>query len=106
MNDPLVILGIAGSIRQGSFNRLALQAAQGLAPEGTTVETFDIKGLPGFSQDDEANPPDQVVDLGTIGRGKRRHSEPLSHNGRDPLWSSDHSRSSSMSAFSFARLRR
>ena len=63
MNDPLVILGIAGSIRQGSFNRLALQAAQGLAPEGTTVETFDIKGLPGFSQDDEANPPDQVVEL-------------------------------------------
>ena len=63
MNDPLVILGIAGSTRQGSFNRLALRAAQGLAPEGSTVETFDIKGLPGFSQDDEANPPAQVVEL-------------------------------------------
>jgi chromate reductase len=63
MNDPLVILGIAGSTRQGSFNRLALRAAQGLAPSGTTVETFDIKGLPGFSQDDEANPPAQVVEL-------------------------------------------
>jgi chromate reductase len=63
MNDPLVILGIAGSTRQGSFNRLALRAAQGLAPEGSTIETFDIKGLPGFSQDDEANPPAQVVEL-------------------------------------------
>jgi len=63
MNDPLVILGIAGSTRQGSFNRLALRAAQGLAPEGSTIETVDIKGLPGFSQDDEANPPAQVVEL-------------------------------------------
>lgn len=63
MNDPIVILGIAGSIREGSFNRAALRAAQTLVPEGTVIEQFDIKGLPGFSQDDEANPPEQVVDL-------------------------------------------
>jgi chromate reductase len=63
MNDQLVILGIAGSTREGSFNRSALRAAQSLAPQGATIETFDIKGLPGFSQDDEANPPLQVVDL-------------------------------------------
>ena len=37
------ILGIAGSLREGSFNRLALKAAQSLAPEGVTIETFDIK---------------------------------------------------------------
>ena len=57
------ILGIAGSIREGSYNRAALRAAQTLAPEGATIETFDIKGLPGFSQDDETNPPAQVVEL-------------------------------------------
>src|SRR6476659_8097688 len=57
------ILGIAGSIREGSYNRAALRAAQSLAPEGVTIETFDIKGLPGFSQDDETNPPTQVVEL-------------------------------------------
>ena len=57
------ILGIAGSIREGSYNRAALRAAQSLAPEGVTIETFDIKGLPGFSQDDETNPPPQVVEL-------------------------------------------
>jgi len=57
------ILGIAGSIREGSYNRAALKAAQALAPEGSTIETFDIKGLPGFSQDDETNPPAQVVEL-------------------------------------------
>jgi chromate reductase len=57
------ILGIAGSIREGSYNRAALRAAQSLAPEGIEIETFDIKGLPGFSQDDETNPPAQVVEL-------------------------------------------
>jgi chromate reductase len=59
----MLILGIAGSIREGSYNRAALRAAQALAPEGVTIETFDIKGLPGFSQDDETNPPPQVVQL-------------------------------------------
>ena len=57
------ILGIAGSLREGSYNRAALRAAQTLAPEGVTIETFDIKGLPGFSQDDETNPPSKVVEL-------------------------------------------
>jgi chromate reductase len=57
------ILGIAGSTREGSYNRALLRAAQSLVPEGATIETFDIKGLPGFSQDDETNPPAQVVEL-------------------------------------------
>jgi len=59
----MLILGIAGSMREGSYNRAALRAAQALAPEGVTIETFDIKGLPGFSQDDETNPPALVVEL-------------------------------------------
>src|SRR5262245_10692117 len=59
----MLILGIAGSLREGSYNRAALRAAQSLAPEGVTIEIFDIKGLPGFSQDDETNPPAQVVEL-------------------------------------------
>jgi chromate reductase, NAD(P)H dehydrogenase (quinone) len=59
----MVILGIAGSIREASYNRALLRAAQELVPAGVTLETFDIKGLPGFSQDDEANPPAQVVEL-------------------------------------------
>lgn len=59
----MLILGIAGSLREGSYNRALLSAAQSLAPDGVTIETIDIKGLPGFNQDDEANPPAQVVEL-------------------------------------------
>ena len=62
-SQPLSILGIAGSLRAGSFNRLALRAAEKLAPSGTRFVTADISGLPGFSEDDERNPPAKVVEL-------------------------------------------
>jgi len=63
VNNPLLILGIAGSLRKDSYNRAALRAAQQLAPEGAHVEIFDISGLPGFSQDDESNPPAKVTEM-------------------------------------------
>jgi chromate reductase len=61
MSDPISILGFAGSLRKGSFNHLTLRAAQTLLPENTTLDIFDINGLPGFNQDDEAHPPEKVV---------------------------------------------
>ena len=63
MNNPIVILGIAGSLRRDSFNRLALQAAQQLVPEGSRIDVADIDGLPGFNQDDESEPPAKVTEL-------------------------------------------
>ena len=63
MNEPLVILGIAGSLRRGSYNRAALRAAQELAPEGARIDTFELDGLPGFNQDEEAAPTAKVVEL-------------------------------------------
>ena len=63
MSRPVRILGIAGSLRRQSFNRAALRAAADLAPEGATVEVFEIDGLPGFSEDDEQNPPAKVTEL-------------------------------------------
>jgi len=59
----MVILGIAGSLRQKSFNRALLRAAQELAPEGATIETFEIDGIPSFNEDDEKEPPAKVVEL-------------------------------------------
>lgn len=45
------ILGIAGSLRQGSFNRATLRAAQELAPEGMHIEAFDIAPIPFYDED-------------------------------------------------------
>jgi len=63
MNTPLAILGIAGSLRQASYNRAALRAAGQLVPEGARLEIFDLPGIPPFNQDDERNPPPRVVEL-------------------------------------------
>lgn len=63
MSEPLVILGIAGSLRKESFNRALLRAAQELAPEGARIDTFEIDGLPLFNQDHESNPDPKVTEM-------------------------------------------
>jgi len=63
MNNPIRILGIAGSLRRESYNRSALRAAVELAPKSATVDIFELDGIPGFNQDNEQNPPREVVDL-------------------------------------------
>jgi NAD(P)H-dependent FMN reductase len=42
----LRVLGIAGSLRAGSFNRALLRAAQELAPDGMEIRAFDIAPIP------------------------------------------------------------
>jgi chromate reductase len=63
MAQPLRILGIAGSLRRESYKRAALRAAVELAPDGVTIETFELDGIPGFNQDEERNPPPPVVEM-------------------------------------------
>jgi len=53
--DKLRILGFAGSLRVGSYNRALLRAATELLPDGTTLEIFDLNGIPPFNQDLEMN---------------------------------------------------
>jgi chromate reductase len=43
-----------------------LRAAQQLKPEDATLEIFELDGIPGFNQDDEAHPPAKVVELQTV----------------------------------------
>jgi chromate reductase len=45
------ILGIAGSLRRGSFNAATLRAAQALAPDGMTIDSFDIGQFPLYNED-------------------------------------------------------
>ena len=59
MTDTLRILGVAGSLRAGSYNRALLRAAVRLAPEGMEIEVFDLLEVPLYNGDVEAagDPP-------------------------------------------------
>jgi len=57
------ILGIPGSLRRGSFNRCAIEAARWLLPEGATLEIFGLEDIPPYNQDHEKQPPPRVVEL-------------------------------------------
>lgn len=53
------VLGIAGSLRKGSYNKLALRAAMELKPAGMEIESFDIAAIPPFNDDvrEQGYPP-------------------------------------------------
>jgi chromate reductase len=63
MADKMRILGFAGSLRKGSYNRALLRTAVELAPEDAEIEVFELDGFPGFSEDLEDDPPQVVVDF-------------------------------------------
>jgi len=63
MATKLRILGISGSLRAGSYNTAALQAAVELCPDDAGIEIYDIAGFDQFNQDREANPPEKVVEF-------------------------------------------
>ena len=54
MTRPIHVLGIAGSLRKGSYNAALLAAAGELLPDGMTLERFDLAPLPIFNEDLEA----------------------------------------------------
>jgi len=45
------ILGIAGSLRRGSYNRALVEAARGLMPAGIALETFELDDIPLYNRD-------------------------------------------------------
>jgi len=58
------ILGISGSLRKGSYNSMALRAAQKLAPAGTTIDIADISTIPLYNDDVRtAGEPEAVTAL-------------------------------------------
>ena len=63
MADPIKILGIAGSLRKGSWNKGALRAAQKLCPPGAVIELCELDGIPPFNQDEERSAPPKVAEL-------------------------------------------
>ena len=64
-NDPHCrVMGISGSLRTASFNTGLLRAAQEIAPQGMEITIFDIKDLPFYNGDIEADgDPASVIAL-------------------------------------------
>lgn len=50
----LQIVGFAGSLRTGSYNRALLRATKELAPDGMQIEILEIGGIPLYDADVEA----------------------------------------------------
>lgn len=61
--NKINILGVVGSLRQGSYNRYALRAAQELLPDNAELNLVDLNDIPVFNQDDEMVPPASVTDF-------------------------------------------
>ena len=60
----LRVLGISGSLRRASYNSGLLRAAQEIAPERMEISIFDIKDLPFYNGDVEAQgDPASVIAL-------------------------------------------
>jgi chromate reductase len=60
----LKVIGIAGSLRTGSYNRALLRAAKALAPAGMEIEIAEIASFPLFNEDLEAKgTPLEVLEL-------------------------------------------
>ena len=53
-DNRLRVLAISGSLRTTSFNTELLRASREVAPDGMDVEIFDIRGLPFYDGDLEA----------------------------------------------------
>ncbi len=60
MEKQLLIMGMAGSLRKGSYNRALLRAGVELVPDEARLEIFDLEGIPPFNQDQENSPPERV----------------------------------------------
>ena len=61
MKKRLKIIGICGSLRQKSFNKILLEIFASYLPENVHFEAVNISSLPFFNSDLEAAPPQEVI---------------------------------------------
>lgn len=58
------VVGLSGSLRQDSYNSMALRAAQRIAPAGMTIDIVDIRAIPLYDEDVRSKgEPAAVVEL-------------------------------------------
>jgi chromate reductase, NAD(P)H dehydrogenase (quinone) len=63
MAEKIKILGFAGSLRKGSYNKVILEEARKSVPPQALMEVYDLEGLPFFNQDLENNPTEKVKEF-------------------------------------------
>lgn len=64
MDQPLRFVGICGSLREGSYNRLLLKAAGECLPKYVQFSILDVSEIPIYNQDLEApTMPSSVLEL-------------------------------------------
>ena len=63
MADKIRILGFAGSLRKGSYNKALLRAAKELTPADAVIDIFDLEGIPPYNQDLDHDMPARAREL-------------------------------------------
>jgi chromate reductase len=63
MAKQFLILGFAGSLRKGSYNKALLRAAAELMPDEARLEIFDLERIPPFNQELESRMPEKVKEF-------------------------------------------
>ena len=63
MNQPINILGFAGSLRKDSYNKALLRAALNFVPKDAKLEIFELDGIPTFNQDLESSVTEKVQEF-------------------------------------------
>lgn len=62
--SPLSVLGICGSLRKGSYNRMLLETAKKNLPPAMSLDIYELHNIPFFNQDVEAEGlPASVVEF-------------------------------------------
>jgi len=61
--ESLQILGIAGSLREKSYNRSLLRVAEHLCPQEAIINIFELNDIPLYNQDLESEMPKSVIAL-------------------------------------------
>lgn len=63
-SDTITVLGIAGSLRRGSYNRALLRSAQSLTPDDMRLHLFDLHDVPFYDADvEKRGDPEAVTTL-------------------------------------------
>lgn len=63
MDKDITILGFAGSLRKGSYNKSILRTAKELSPTNVSIEIFDLEGIPPYNQDMDDRMPERVKEF-------------------------------------------